>query len=309
MRGGDEPPEDEGLVAREAFARALAKALARIDRRASAIESDLAKAQAAGELAERAALFVAAAAAAPRGTRALTAVDWTSGTAQPVEMAIDPAKGAPEQVAAIFRRARRLREGGVIARKRLAAAEEARTALGALAALLQDPEADLATLEARARLAAPREFARAAAIIAAPSRGRGNALPRPPYRKFVGEGGKLILVGRDAARNDELTLHVARPRDLWLHAKNWTGAHVVVPLPKGVTCPPGLLVQAAHLAAHFSDARSERVVEVSYVARRFVRKPRGSAPGAVVVDREKVLVLRKEDALMQSLLESEVELV
>jgi len=116
-------------------------------------------------------------------------------------------------------------------------------------------------------------------------------------------------VGRDAAPNDELTLHVARPRDLWLHVKNWTGAHVVVPLDKGASCPSEVLVQAAHLAAHFSDARAERVVEVSYVARRFVRKPRGSAPGAVVVDREKVLVLRKEDALIKHLLESEVELV
>jgi predicted ribosome quality control (RQC) complex YloA/Tae2 family protein len=68
------------------------------------------------------------------------------------------------------------------------------------------------------------------------------------------------------------------------------------------------LVQAAHLAAHFSEARSERIVEVTYAPRRFVRKPRGSAPGAVVVDREKVLVLRKQDALLRGLLDSEVEL-
>ena len=115
------------------------------------------------------------------------------------------------------------------------------------------------------------------------------------------------MVGRGAAHNDELTLHVARPRDLWLHAKNWTGAHVVVPLGKGMSCPPDLLVQAAHLAAHFSDARGERTVEVSYAPRRYVRKRKGSAPGAVVVDREKVLLLRKEPATLRRLLESEVD--
>jgi predicted ribosome quality control (RQC) complex YloA/Tae2 family protein len=93
---------------------------------------------------------------------------------------------------------------------------------------------------------------------------------------------------------------------LWLHAKGWTGAHVVVPLRKGASCPPEALVEAAHLAAHFSDARSETVVEVAYTPRRYVRKPRGSAPGAVVVDREKVIVLRKSEDVLKDLLAREV---
>jgi len=45
----------------------------------------------------------------------------------------------------------------------------------------------------------------------------------------------------------------ARGHDLWLHAKGRTGAHVVVPLDKGHTCPAEVLIDAAHLAAHFSD--------------------------------------------------------
>ncbi len=310
MRSGDEPADDERLAAREAFARALARAVSRIGRRVAAVEGDLAKAQAADALAERAQLFVPSAASAPRGARALTAVDWTTGQAVPVELPIDPSRGAPEQLATVFRRARRLREGSAIAQRRLGAALASLAKLRELAVLVADSDTDLEDLEIRARAAAPRDFARAVATAdVLPARSRGKALPRPPYRKFVGSAGRAILVGRDAARNDELTLHVARSRDLWLHAKNWTGAHVVVPLDKGASCPSELLVQAAHLAVHFSEARTERVVEVSYVARRFVRKPRGSAAGAVVVDREKVLVLRVEDALIKSLLESEVELV
>jgi predicted ribosome quality control (RQC) complex YloA/Tae2 family protein len=310
MRSGDEPADDERLAAREAFARALARALSRIERRVAAIEGDLAKARAAGALAERAQLFVPSAASAARGARALIAVDWTTGEAVPIELPIDPSKGAPEQLATVFRRARRLREGSAIAQRRLAAAVATLAKLRELAVLMADSDTDLEDLEIRARAAAPRDFARAVATAdVLPARSRGKALPRPPYRKFVGAAGRVILVGRDAARNDELTLHVARPRDLWLHAKNWTGAHVVVPLDKGASCPSEVLVQAAHLAVHFSEARTESVVEVSYAARRFVRKPRGSAPGAVVVDREKVLVLRVEDALVTRLLETEVELV
>jgi predicted ribosome quality control (RQC) complex YloA/Tae2 family protein len=118
------------------------------------------------------------------------------------------------------------------------------------------------------------------------------------------------LVGRGAAHNDQLTLHVARPRDLWLHAREWSGAHVVVPLGRGESCPPEVLVDAAHLAAHFSDfsgAREEAVVEITYGLRKHVRKPRGSAPGAVVLDREKVLVLRRQDTVTERLLAAEVE--
>jgi predicted ribosome quality control (RQC) complex YloA/Tae2 family protein len=121
----------------------------------------------------------------------------------------------------------------------------------------------------------------------------------------VGASGARILVGRGAAHNDALTLHVARPHDLWLHAKDRSGAHVVVALKKGESCPPELLVEAAHLAAHFSDARDERIVDVQYTPRRHLRKPRGSAPGLVLVDREKVLILRKDDEVLRRLLESE----
>jgi len=114
-----------------------------------------------------------------------------------------------------------------------------------------------------------------------------------------------VLVGRGASDNDELTLHVARPHDLWLHAKGQPGAHVVVRLTKGHEAPAELLVDAAHLAAHFSDARGEAVVDVTYVSRRYVRKRRGSPPGQVQVDREKVLVLRVDGARLASLLARE----
>ena len=112
-------------------------------------------------------------------------------------------------------------------------------------------------------------------------------------------------MGRGAAHNDALTFQTARPHDLWLHAKGRTGAHVVVPLAKNHTCPGDVLVEAAHLAAHFSDARDEAVVDVQYASRRHLRKPRGSAPGLVVVDREKVLAVRMEPSLLRALLERE----
>jgi predicted ribosome quality control (RQC) complex YloA/Tae2 family protein len=258
----------------------------------------------------RAQLFVAEAARAPRGATRLVTVDWSSGEAREVELRLDAARGAREQIDAMFRRARRLKEGARIARARLEDAERALSALRAIVeGLAEEQQPDVEALETRARAAAPRDFKLASG--GAPSlraRGRaGGQSALPPHRVFVGGSGARILVGRGAEKNDALTFHVARPHDLWLHAKNRTGAHVIVPLDKGASCPAEVLVEAAHLAAHFSEARDERVVEVQYTPRRYLRKPRGSPPGLVVVDREKVLVLRREDSLLRRLLEREEE--
>ena len=287
---------------RAALRRALTRAIARVGRRADAVKGDLAKIEDANALAQRAQLFVAEAGRAPRGTDRLRAIDWTTGEPVAIELAIDPARSAKDHLDGLFRRARRLKEGARIARARLG---ESQGALGrleeALSMLASGGEVD--RVEALARAAAPRDFKRGPTVSGRARTGR--PAPRPPYRTFVGASGARILVGRGAAHNDALTLHVARPHDLWLHAKDRSGAHVVVALKKGESCPPELLVEAAHLAAHFSDARDERIVDVQYTPRRHLRKPRGSAPGLVLVDREKVLILRKDDEVLRRLLESE----
>jgi hypothetical protein len=300
---------------RETLRRALGKAISRLDRRIQAVAGDLARMQGADAAAEHARLFVAQAAKAARGATKLETVDWSSGEERRVEMALDPARHAKEQLDAVFKRARRLKEGAQIARGRLSEAQRMRAALATVADALaahrdeatsSDLDVDLAHLEAQARAAAPRDFR---LDPGAPPQRRARAADptqRPPCRTFLGASGARILVGRGAAHNDALTFHVCRPHDLWLHAKGHTGAHVVVPLDKGHSCPAEVLVEAAHLAAHFSDARSEPVVEVQYTPRRYLRKPRGSAPGLVVVDREKVMLLRREDAVLRTLLEREV---
>jgi hypothetical protein len=301
---------------RDALRRALTKAIARLDRRIDAVRGDLARMEAAVAASEHARLFVAQAAQAQRGATKLEAVDWASGEERPVTMVIDPATTAKEQVDALFKRARRLRDGKKVAFARLADGQKARAALAAVADMLADTQedgvsltprgADLADLEARARVAAPRDFKLGPHLGPRPQSRSRVQVARAPYRTFIGESGTHILVGRGAEHNDALTLHASRPHDMWLHAKGATGAHVIVPLDKGRSCPADLLVEAAHLAAHFSGARDEGVVEVEYTSRRYVRKPRGSPPGLVVVDREKVILLRREEKTLRRLLESEV---
>ena len=107
-----------------------------------------------------------------------------------------------------------------------------------------------------------------------------------------------FLVGKTAKDNDHLTLKVANPDDLWLHARGTPGSHVVVRLEKGATVPPETLKDAATLTLWFSDLRKSGKGEVIYTLRKFVRKGKGFKPGSVTVEREKSLWIEvKEDRL------------
>ena len=284
----------------------MAKAALRAFRRAAAIRGDLEKIAEAEGFAKSAAWLVPAAARAPRGSLVVTGSDWSTGEEVRVQVPLDPALSPRAQVEAMFRKARRLREGKPIALGRLQGAEALHAELGLVIAEIDaalDEDA-LALLLARAQALAPKDFALQRTKAGPASKLQGK---KPPFRTFVGHGDVRILVGRGAAQNDELTFAVARPHHLWLHAKGDTGAHVVAWIGKGHDATGELLVDAAHLAAHFSDARGESLVEVTYVARRYVRKPRRSPPGLVVVDREKVMTLRVDGARLTALLATEVE--
>ena len=305
VNGNSSTGEDGLLEARRGFVTRIERERRRLEKRVQAILGDLARGKQAELAALRAAPLVGEAARAPRGTTLLVGVDWSSGEPRDCTLVLDPTKSPKDQLAALFTRARRLRKGGEIARARL---EEAHVKLGRLA-ILQEAVMAATTLEElgvagdAAHRADPSLLRGLAGPLRPPERTRPS--PRVPYRTFVLTSGDRVLVGRGAADNDQLTLHVARPYDLWLHARGERGAHVVVPLKRGQPVAPEVLVDAAHLAAHFSDARGESVVDVSYAARRFIRKRRGSPPGAVQVDREKNLVLRVDPARLLALLSRE----
>jgi predicted ribosome quality control (RQC) complex YloA/Tae2 family protein len=277
-------------------AREIGRETKRLAQRRAAIAEDLVRIAEASELARLAALGAPTAAKVPRGATRMTVVDWGETGAKSHDIELDPAMSARQNLERIFQRARRLRQGEPIARQRM---QDAERALVELAAALERVHAakDEEELEA----------ARAGLKLGAPRKPKPKAKdePLPPYRKFEAPSG-AVWVGRNAKRNDELTFDVAKPYHLWLHARGVPGAHVVVPLGRGRSCPADLLVDAAHLAAHFSDARGELSVELTYAPRKYVRKPRGAPPGSVLVDREKVMVLRVEPERLARLLASEV---
>ena len=116
---------------------------------------------------------------------------------------------------------------------------------------------------------------------------------RVPYHKF-NYGGYEIWVGKNAQANDELTLKHAWKEDLWLHAKDTSGSHVVVKHQPGKNFPKDVIEKAAQLAAYFSKAKNDTLCPVIYTPKKFVRKRKGSLPGMVIVEKEAVALVPPE---------------
>lgn len=100
-----------------------------------------------------------------------------------------------------------------------------------------------------------------------------------------------IFVGRNAKNNDELTFGYAGKHDLWLHAKDVSGSHVIVKRKGILPFPLGVIEFAAGLAAYFSGLRNNPLVTVSYTTRKYVRKHKRLPPGQVILEREDTLLI------------------
>ncbi|WP_310589749.1 NFACT RNA binding domain-containing protein [Dyadobacter luticola] len=103
--------------------------------------------------------------------------------------------------------------------------------------------------------------------------------------------GYTILIGRNAKNNDLLTKQYATKEDLWLHAKDVTGSHVVLKNQPGKNFPAPVIERAAELAAFYSKRKNDSLCPVIYTPKKFVRKPKGLPEGAVVIDKERVLMV------------------
>jgi len=110
-------------------------------------------------------------------------------------------------------------------------------------------------------------------------------------RRYLSSDGYEILVGRAAKDNDHLTFRIARPYDLWLHAANYPGSHVIILNPTRKEIPHRTVVEAAQLAAKFSQARRDGKVDVHYTQRKFLAKPKGSASGLVRMSNFRTIIV------------------
>ncbi|NJM23885.1 MAG: fibronectin-binding domain-containing protein [Richelia sp. SL_2_1] len=98
-----------------------------------------------------------------------------------------------------------------------------------------------------------------------------------------------VLIGRNNRQNDQLTFRVAGDYDLWFHAQEIPGSHVLLRLEPGARPEDHDLQFTANLAAHYSRARQSEQVPVIYTPTKNVYKPKGAKPGIAIYKQETIL--------------------
>lgn len=113
-----------------------------------------------------------------------------------------------------------------------------------------------------------------------------------PYRTVKLSDKATLLIGRNAAGNEQLTFEHARPDDIWLHARGSAGSHCIL---KGSSLDAtDELLAAAAIAAWHSGAKHAELVPVMVTLRKYVRRSRHLPKGEVAVEREKILFVKPE---------------
>ena len=273
---------------------ALKKSIKKLQRRVDAWQDDLTKATKYRDYARYGELLKANLGLIKKGQREVTVVDYFEGTLPTLSIPLDATKTPQGNMDDYFRKHR----------KYLAAERELRPRIEAGQVELAAMRRELDTIKLGTWQ--PPETPVTVGGVAS-SRPRISAISHQPpartgpFRRFTSTDGLPIFVGRNARENEDLTFRLAKSDDLWLHARGTPGSHVVVRLGKGQDAPLETLRDAATLALLYSDLKKSGKGDVIYTKRKWVKKAKHQAAGAVTVTREKSLLVVLDRARLEAL--------
>jgi predicted ribosome quality control (RQC) complex YloA/Tae2 family protein len=235
-------------------------------------------------------LLLANIATAVREGNKVQLTDYYADGAPVIEIEVDENRSLQDEAAARFRQYTKAKRAADEIAERLRQidreAENLQRRLERLDAIIQSrDEAALETFEKPAP--APKVTAKKSAK---PEKISG-------VRRYLSTDGYEILVGRAARDNDNLTFRVAQPNDLWMHAGDYPGSHVVVRNPTRKEIPQRTLIEAAQLAGKFSQASEDAKVVIHYTERKFLSKPKGAAPGLVRLSRFRSITVEPKESV------------
>ncbi len=132
---------------------------------------------------------------------------------------------------------------------------------------------------------------------------RRKRVKTPPSRpmEFTSSSGLRIRVGRNNSQNDQLTLKSSFKSDLWFHAQKIHGSHVILSC-EGGDADEASVMDAARLAAYYSQSRNGQNVPVDYTMVKNVKKPTGAKPGMVIYDHYNTVYVTPEQGVLPGLL-------
>lgn len=116
-----------------------------------------------------------------------------------------------------------------------------------------------------------------------------------------------LTAGRNDRENEEITFRIARGNDLWFHAREASGAHVLVNMAGRKELPYQTLLEAATLALHFSRFRKEGKGEVLYTYKKYIQRLKKGKPGTVICSQEKTVYLEIDAERLSKVLNNRMD--
>ncbi len=266
--------------------RQIARATESVRQEHAELEAVLGDTGAEEDLRRRGEILAANFHSIPPGVDSVELPDYYDPQMAPVRIELRPEMTVQDNVERYFRLARK-------ARDRIAAGLRRLPEISRALATLSEAEDQVRKATSRQEILERRSALENARLLRQPQELPLEKAERPfggyRIRTRTSSDGIEILLGETAEANDYLTTRVARPDDIWLHARSVTGAHVIVRTAGIRQVPQSTLQEAAAMAAENSDARHSSYVPVDWTYRKYVRKPRGSATGLVTYSHEETI--------------------
>ena len=215
-----------------------------------------------------------------RGMASLTTENYYDESLPQVSIPLDPLLTPQQNAAKYYKRYNKAKSAEIHLREQIEKAEAERAYLDSVLQEIAQSETEQEFGEIRHELQETGYLRRGKE-----KKERGRSFAPREYRSSAG---LRILVGRNNAQNDQLTLKKADKRDIWLHAQKIHGSHVIL-CTNGAEPDERSLAEAAALAAYFSQARESANVPVDFTPVKYVKKPAGARPGMVVYETYRTL--------------------
>ena len=221
-----------------------------------------------------------------RGMARFTAENFYEADCPPLTIELDPLLTPQQNAARYYKRYNKAKSAEVHLREQIEEAESERSYLESVLQELAQSETEQEFEEIRREL-------QETGYLRGGTRKKEQRRAFAP-RAFRSAAGLRILVGRNNAQNDQLTLKRADRRDLWFHAQKIHGSHVIL-CTGGAEPDEGSVLAAAMLAAWYSQARESSGVPVDYTPVKYVKKPAGARPGMVVYETYRTVRVTPEE--------------
>ncbi|MEA2095528.1 MAG: NFACT RNA binding domain-containing protein [Candidatus Cloacimonadota bacterium] len=202
-----------------------------------------------------------------KGMKSIVLQNYYEDNFPEIEIMLNPKKDAKQNIEHYFKKYRKARDGKVIIQKQIEIAQNEIEVL----------ERDIFELEETEIFFSKQE------------KTKKKKPQKTGYKKITIDENWEIYIGRTSKENDMLTTRFAKPHDWWFHTRIFRGTHVILRNYNKKELPNKLKLLCSQLAAYYSKAKKSTNVPVDYTQIRYVRKPRGSAPGYVIYKEQKTL--------------------